>query len=65
MAIGLAEAGADVIAISRPQDQVDAAAERFETLGRKILRVTANVFDRSSLEHFMRKLEPLSGKSIA
>jgi NAD(P)-dependent dehydrogenase (short-subunit alcohol dehydrogenase family) len=47
---GLAQAGADVVPLSRRQEQVNAAADEVETLGRRALRVTADVTDRASLE---------------
>ena len=50
MAIGLAEAGADVVPTSRRQEQVDEAAAKIEMVGRKTLRVTSDVGDRASLE---------------
>jgi NAD(P)-dependent dehydrogenase (short-subunit alcohol dehydrogenase family) len=50
MAIGLAEAGADVVASSRRAEQVDEAAKAIEATGRKALRLTSDVSDRASLE---------------
>ena len=50
MALGLADAGADVVASSRRQEQVNAAAEAIEAKGVKSLRVTSDVADRASLE---------------
>ncbi len=50
MAIGLAEAGADVVASSRRPEQVDEAAKAIEATGRKALRLTSDVGDRSSLQ---------------
>jgi NAD(P)-dependent dehydrogenase (short-subunit alcohol dehydrogenase family) len=50
MAIGLAEAGADVVASSRRAEQVDEAAKAIEAKGRKALRLTSDVADRASLE---------------
>ncbi len=50
MAIGLAEAGADVVASSRRAEQVDEAAKAIEATGRKALRLTSDVADRASLE---------------
>jgi NAD(P)-dependent dehydrogenase (short-subunit alcohol dehydrogenase family) len=50
MAIGLAEAGADVVASSRRQEQVDEAAKAIEAKGRKSLRVSSDVADRGSLQ---------------
>ena len=50
MAIGLAEAGAHVVATSRRQEQVDEAAARIEAAGGKTLRLTSDVGDRASLQ---------------
>ncbi len=50
ISIGLAKVGADVVATGRRQQQVDEAAAEIETLGRKSLRIAADVGDRSSLE---------------
>jgi NAD(P)-dependent dehydrogenase (short-subunit alcohol dehydrogenase family) len=50
MAIGLAEAGADVVATSRRAEQVDQAAAAIEALGVRTLRHTSDVADRASLE---------------
>jgi len=51
---GLAAAGADVVPMSRRQEQVDAAAGEVEALGRRAVRVTADVTDRASLESALR-----------
>ena len=48
--LGLAEAGADVVASSRRQQQVDDAAASIEQLGRRSLRIISDVVDRGSLE---------------
>ena len=50
MALGLAEAGANVVASSRRAEQVNEAAEAIEAHGRKALRLTSDVADRASLE---------------
>ncbi|MGA7159170.1 MAG: glucose 1-dehydrogenase [Acidobacteriaceae bacterium] len=50
MAIGLAEAGADVVATSRRAEQVDEAAKAIEAAGGRTLRQTSDVADRASLE---------------
>lgn len=50
MSIGLADAGADVVASSRRQEQVDEAAQQIEAKGRRSLRVTSDVADRASLQ---------------
>jgi NAD(P)-dependent dehydrogenase (short-subunit alcohol dehydrogenase family) len=50
IALGLAESGADVVATSRRQEQVDEAAAKIEALGVKTLRVASDVADRASLQ---------------
>jgi NAD(P)-dependent dehydrogenase (short-subunit alcohol dehydrogenase family) len=50
IALGLAEAGADVAATSRRLDQVEATAIEIEALGRRSLRTTSDVTDRGSLQ---------------
>jgi NAD(P)-dependent dehydrogenase (short-subunit alcohol dehydrogenase family) len=50
MAIGLAEAGADVVASSRRMEQVDEAAKAIEATGRRSLRLSSDVADRESLQ---------------
>ncbi len=49
MAVGLAEAGADVVASSRRQEQVDEAASLIDGRGRKSLRLTSDVCDRATI----------------
>lgn len=50
IAHGLADAGADVIATSRRQSEVEATAKELESKGTHTLRVTADVGSRESLE---------------
>lgn len=50
LALGLADAGADVVATARRADLVDTVAGEIETRGRRTLRVTSDVADTSSLE---------------
>ena len=50
MAIGLAHAGADVVASSRRQQQVDETAAKIRAIGRRSIALTSNVGDRTSLE---------------
>jgi NAD(P)-dependent dehydrogenase (short-subunit alcohol dehydrogenase family) len=50
IAIGLAQAGADVVASSRRREQVVLTAAEIEAFGRKTLRLTSDVADRESLE---------------
>ena len=62
MAVGLAEAGADVVRDSRRQEQVDEAAAKIEAAGRKALRVTSDVGDRASLEKLLEETLKEFGK---
>ena len=50
IAMGLAEAGADVVASSRRADVVEETAKAVEAQGRRTLRVPSDVTDRVSLE---------------
>lgn len=50
LALGLAEAGADVVATGRRQEHVDEVAREIEALGRRSLRQTCDVSDSSSVE---------------
>lgn len=52
---GLAQAGADVVPISRRREQVDTAAKEVESHGRRTARITADVSDRASLETALRQ----------
>jgi len=56
IALGLAEAGADVVPVSRRADHVDAAAKEIETRGRRTCRTTGDVADRSSLGAVLEKV---------
>lgn len=50
IALGLAAAGADVIASSRSQEMVDSVADTLEASGRRTLRLLSDVTDRNSLQ---------------
>jgi NAD(P)-dependent dehydrogenase (short-subunit alcohol dehydrogenase family) len=50
IALGLAEAGADVAPTSRRLDQVESTASEIEALGRRSLRAASDVTDRASLQ---------------
>ena len=50
IALGLAAAGADVVASSRSQASVDSTATSIEALGRRSLRISSDVADRASLQ---------------
>lgn len=50
LSLGLAEAGADVVASARRREQVEATATEIEARGRKTLLCPSDVTDRASLE---------------
>jgi len=56
IAHGLAQAGADVIPTSRRAEQVETAASEIEALGRRTLRLTSDVSDRSSLQDVLKEI---------
>ena len=53
LSLGLAEAGADVIATARRQQQVDETAHEIEARGRETLRLSSDVCDRASLDKLL------------
>jgi NAD(P)-dependent dehydrogenase (short-subunit alcohol dehydrogenase family) len=53
IALGFAQAGADVAASSRRAEQVDATAREIEALGGRALRTPSDVADRNSLEKLL------------
>lgn len=53
LSLGLAEAGADVIASARRQQQVEETADEIERRGRKTLRLPSDIRERASLEQLL------------
>jgi NAD(P)-dependent dehydrogenase (short-subunit alcohol dehydrogenase family) len=53
LSLGLADAGADVIASARRQEQVEETAAEIEQRGRQTLRVCSDVCQRASLEKLL------------
>jgi NAD(P)-dependent dehydrogenase (short-subunit alcohol dehydrogenase family) len=53
LSLGLADAGADVIASARRQEQVDETAAEIERRGRQTLRLCSDVRNRASLEELL------------
>jgi NAD(P)-dependent dehydrogenase (short-subunit alcohol dehydrogenase family) len=51
LAIGLAEAGADVVSTGRRAELVEEVAGEIESRGRRSIRVTVDITERSSVEH--------------
>jgi NAD(P)-dependent dehydrogenase (short-subunit alcohol dehydrogenase family) len=62
IAHGLAEAGADVVATSRRAEQVEVVAAEIEEIGRKSLRIPADVSDITSLERLLAETVAAFGK---
>jgi NAD(P)-dependent dehydrogenase (short-subunit alcohol dehydrogenase family) len=62
LSLGLAEAGADVVATGRRIEHVEEAATEIERLGRKSLRLAADVKDRESLERLLAAAVSSFGK---
>jgi len=62
LALGLAQAGADVIASARRIELVKALADEIESLGRRSLRVSCDVADRGSLEKLLQACVDAFGK---
>ena len=62
LALGLAEAGADVVATSRRIEQVEETAGAIEAKGKRTVRVTSDVTDKSSLQAVLAKTIEKLGK---
>ena len=62
IALGLAEAGADVVPSARRTEMVEATAKKIEALGRRSLRVSADVLVRPSLEGLLGRTVAEFGK---
>jgi NAD(P)-dependent dehydrogenase (short-subunit alcohol dehydrogenase family) len=62
LALGLAQAGADVAPSGRRADLVASTADEIEGLGRRALRVPSDVRDRASLENLLKAALPEFGK---
>lgn len=62
LALGLAAAGADVVASSRRLEQVESVATEIESMGRRTIRVPCDVCDRGSLEDLLSRTLESFGK---
>jgi NAD(P)-dependent dehydrogenase (short-subunit alcohol dehydrogenase family) len=63
ISLGLAEAGADVVASARRQQQVDETAAEIEARGRQTLRLPCDMQDRGSLERLLAETVARLGKA--
>ncbi len=62
IAHGLAEAGADVVATSRREEQVESACKEIEERGKRTLRICSDVSDRDSLQNLLDECLKTFGK---
>lgn len=62
IALGFAEAGADVVPTSRDADRVAAAADAIEALGRRTVRAASDVSDVASLQRVLEATVAALGK---
>ena len=62
LALGFAQAGADVVASARRMELVNSLAGEIEALGRRSLRATCDVADRGSLEKLLKACLDVFGK---
>lgn len=62
LSLGLADAGADVVASARRQQQVDETAAEIERRGRRSLRVSSDLANRASLENLLKATLDAFGK---
>lgn len=62
LALGFAQAGADVVASARRMELVNSLAGEIEALGRRSLRATCDVADRGSLEKLLKACLDAFGK---
>jgi NAD(P)-dependent dehydrogenase (short-subunit alcohol dehydrogenase family) len=62
IALGLAQAGADVVGSARRPDLVKELADEIESVGRRSLRVTCDVADRESLKKLLQASVEAFGK---
>ena len=62
LALGLADAGADVVATGRRKEEVDTTADEIEARGRRTLRVRTDVTQKASLEALHASVNDVLGK---
>jgi len=62
LSLGLADAGADVVASARRMEQVESTASEIEAKGKRSLRVPSDVADRASLQNLLDQTVSQLGK---
>ena len=61
IALGLAEAGADVVVAARRTEEIERVAEKVEKLGRRALAITCDVMDMAQVESLAVETERAMG----
>ena len=64
LSLGLAEAGADVVASARRTEQVESVAAEIEAKGGRTVRVSSDVSDRASLQNLLDQTLAHLGKVL-
>lgn len=62
LAIGLAEAGAQVVLLSRTTEELEQVAEEISKLGRKAFPIQVNITQREDVEHAVQKVIENTGR---
>ena len=62
ISLGLADAGADVVASARRMEQVESTAAEIEAKGKRSVRVSSDVADRASLQNLLDQTVTRLGK---
>ena len=62
ISLGLADAGADVVASARRMEQVESTAAEIEAKGKRSVRVSSDVADRASLQNLLDQTVARLGK---
>jgi NAD(P)-dependent dehydrogenase (short-subunit alcohol dehydrogenase family) len=62
IAYGLADAGADVVVVSRTTEQIEQVAENIRAMGRNALAITADIMDHTRVHEVVAEVEAKMGR---
>ena len=62
IAYGLADAGADVVVVSRTTEQIEQVAENIRAMGRNALAITADIMDHTRVHEVVAEVEEKMGR---
>lgn len=62
IAYGLADAGADVVIVSRTTDQIEQVADNIRAMGRNALAITADIMDYTRVHEVVAEVEAKMGR---